>query len=205
MGMTAVRGVPAFSQSLLADLERVGRKHRRWTAQAYFELDGTYLVEYCRGTLDILPMPTIAHQRVAQRLNLALLNFVASGRAKGEVLFAGARVEVADQVYREPDVLFIPEEWLAYVQEQYTERAGLVMEVVSDSNREHDLQTKRAEYAQAGIPEYWIVDPDVKVITVLTLEGDEYVLHSEFRSGDRATSKYLAGFDVDVSTIFEGL
>jgi Uma2 family endonuclease len=202
MGMTAVRGIPAFSQSLLEDLDRVGRKHQRWTVQAYFELDGNYQVEYCRGTLDILPMPTIDHQRVAQRINAALLNFVAMGGAKGEVLFSGTRVEVGEEVYREPDVLFIPQEWLGHVHKQYTERAGLVVEVVSDSNRDHDLRTKRIEYAQAAIPEYWIVDPDARQITVLKLDRDFYVTHGKFGDGEQATSAYLTGFSIDVAGVF---
>jgi hypothetical protein len=57
--MTTVLGVPQISQTLLEDLDRVGRKYARWTPQAYFELGGAYLVEYSRGNLDILPMPTM--------------------------------------------------------------------------------------------------------------------------------------------------
>ena len=43
--------------------------------------------------------------------------------------------------------------------------------MVSDGeeNRKRDLVTKREEYAQASIPEYWIVDPALKTITVLQL------------------------------------
>ena len=49
------------------------------------------------------------------------------------------------------------------------------MEVVSsgDEDRRRDLKTKRDEYALAGIPEYWIVDPELDQITVLTLDGPD--------------------------------
>lgn len=52
-------------------------------------------------------------------------------------------------------------------------RRTLVMEVVSGGpqDRKRDLVIKRAEYAAAGIPEYWIVDPESRRITVLTLVG----------------------------------
>ena len=56
------------------------------------------------------------------------------------------------------------------------------MEVVSDDeeDRQRDLETKRQEYAQAGVAEYWIVDPKTETVTVLTLDGAAYRLHGEF-------------------------
>jgi Uma2 family endonuclease len=82
------------------------------------------------------------------------------------------------------------------------------MEVVSDENRHHDLETKRAEYAKAGIPEYWIVDPKESKITVLVLDPDKkrrswtFTVHGEFEPGSRATSRLLPGFEVDVAAVF---
>jgi Uma2 family endonuclease len=57
----------------------------------------------------------------------------------------------------------------------------LVVEVVSSSDtdprsRKRDYEDKRAEYAQRGIPEYWIVDPIAAVVIVLALAGREYSL-----------------------------
>lgn len=50
----------------------------------------------------------------------------------------------------------------------------LVVEVLSPSNRTTDLVTKRVDYAAAGIPSYWLVDPEVPSVTVLELEGNSY-------------------------------
>ena len=199
--MTSVMGIPRISQTLLEDLDRVGRKYKSWTVEAYFELDGAYLVEYCQGKLEILPMPTLSHQRIAARLFSALR---AAAPADGDVLFAGTRVKVAEDVFREPDVLYVPARQSAHESNEFVESPVLVIEVVSESNRQHDLKTKRAEYAEAGIPEYWIVDPDGQRITVLKLDGDHYIVHGEFAPGDRATSALLPGFAVDVAEIFGG-
>lgn len=49
--------------------------------------------------------------------------------------------------------------------------ADLVVEVVSEDDPERDTKVKRADYASAGIPEYWIVNPLDNTITVLVLEG----------------------------------
>ena len=80
------------------------------------------------------------------------------------------------------------------------------MEIVSESkdDRERDVVEKRKDYAQAGIPEYWIVDPETETITVLTLLAGqtEYAVHGEFKPGRTATSKLLDGFAVDVAACF---
>jgi Uma2 family endonuclease len=39
---------------------------------------------------------------------------------------------------------------------------------------------KRADYAEAGIPEHWIIDPEDEAISVLQLEGDSYTEHGIF-------------------------
>jgi Uma2 family endonuclease len=86
--------------------------------------------------------------------------------------------------------------------EDYWDRADLVVEVVSDDDedRRRDLQTKRREYARAGIPEYWIVDPREACIEVLRLSGKRYVARGRFPRGAAATSLVLPEFAVDVST-----
>ena len=115
---------------------------------------------------------------------------------------AGYKVRVRDGMYREPDILFIKAEHMSGIGKQYCEKVDLVIEVVSEENREHDIETKRVEYARAGIPEYWIVDPEEGTITVLVLKPRRktYVEHGRFAKGMRATSKLLPGFSVDVTT-----
>src|SRR3954470_4920596 len=150
--MVAILGTPQVSPALFRDIDRVGRKYRRWTVDAYFELDGVYLVEFCRGRLEILPMPTMEHQDVAARLYNMIRAFTPPA---DRVLFAGTRIKVGDDVFREPDVVYIPADLAAFVRKQFAERAALVVEVMSESNRDHDFEPKREDYAAARIPEYW--------------------------------------------------
>ena len=86
----------------------------------------------------------------------------------------------------------------------YPNGADLVIEVVSEGteNRRRDLEVKRAEYAEAGITEYWIVDPEPRTITVLTLEGKQYREHGVFAVNARATSVLLVGLEAPVSNVF---
>lgn len=77
------------------------------------------------------------------------------------------------------------------------------MEVVSASNPGHDRLKKRREYARAGIPEYWIVDPLKGTITVLALRRRVYVVNGEFAEGHTARSGLLAGFGLSVTAALE--
>jgi Uma2 family endonuclease len=86
--------------------------------------------------------------------------------------------------------------------EAFWRGADLVMEIVSPADRQRDLVTKRREYAQAGIPEYWIVDGEQQAIIVLTLAGEIYQVHGAFGPGEQADSVLLPGFAVDVDEVF---
>ncbi|MFN4294700.1 MAG: Uma2 family endonuclease [Thermoflexales bacterium] len=78
----------------------------------------------------------------------------------------------------------------------------MLIEVVSPKNRMTDLRDKRREYAQAGIPECWIVGPQPKTVTALKLSGETYAVHGAYGQGDIAESALLDGFRVDVDDIW---
>jgi Uma2 family endonuclease len=171
------------------------------TEEEYLALDSNRLLEFADGFLEVLPMPTTYHQRLVAFLYNALNAFV-TAQQLGEVLFAALPVRIRKGKEREPDLLFMKSEHASRIRNAYWERPDLVMEIVSENNRRHDLVTKKDEYAQAGIPEYWIVDPEEETITVLVLKPRRktYVEHGVFAKGTRATSKILPGFSVDVTT-----
>lgn len=66
----------------------------------------------------------------------------------------------------------------------------LVAEVVSPGakNRKRDTVDKRKQYAERGIPEYWLIDPERQCITVLQLVDGQYVEHGVFRGAERVDS-----------------
>lgn len=173
-----------------------------WSVEAYLELPGNLLVEFSDGHIEVLPMPTLAHQFIALYLYRLLSAFVESNQL-GWVLAAPLPMRLDPRTYREPDVIFLSAERPERRAGDYPDGADLVMEVVSGgrADRRRDLVTKRAEYAAAGIRGYWIVDPEKETITVLRLEGDTYVEHGHFREGE-ATSALLPGFAAPVAGVF---
>lgn len=172
--------------------------------EEYLALGESRFLEYSDGFLEILPTPTIFHQLILKDIFLMLDDWVVA-RNLGLVLFAPLKVRLRAGKHREPDILFMKRENSRRIGNDYWERPDLVMEVVSAKNRRHDLVTKRDEYARAGIPEYWIVDPEEATITVFVLRPRRktYVEHGTFAKGDRATSQVLPGFEVDVKAALE--
>ena len=77
------------------------------------------------------------------------------------------------------------------------------MEVVSPDDPHRDVVEKRIDYAEAGIPEYWIVNPVEETVTVLTLDGGEYREHGVFRPGSHADSPTLPGFSISIRDLFD--
>lgn len=148
-------------------------------------------------------MPTIAHQLIVKFLLRLFDDFVESAKL-GQVLFAPMPVWLSPENYREPDITFCFTQRHRSAGGRYYKGIDLAMEVVSDDARSHerDYDQKRADYAAAGISEYWIVDPRQRLITVLALDGDKYAIHGEFRDGEHAVSRLLPGFGVDVTVAF---
>lgn len=173
-----------------------------WTEERYLQYEFDGLVEYVDGVLEFLPMPKFSHQDLVAYLFEKLSAFIGP-RNPREVYFAPIWVRTVEKSIREPDVAYIRSSRIPD-RRKPADGADLVMEVVSGSakDRNRDYKEKREEYAAAGIPEYWIVDPESNTMTVLKLVENDYALHGEFKLGSIATSAVLPGFAVNVSEAF---
>ena len=188
-------GQPAWRMALLFPPQG------SWSELDYLALDARRQIEFDRGCVDVLDLPTKEHQRLVRFLFRLLDSYVVSGQL-GEVFFAPLPVRLWSEKYREPDLVFLSQ--ARSDSSRYADGADLVVEVVSESpgDRKRDLETKVAEYEQACIPEYWVVDPIESMVLIYRLVQSKYVKDS-FTVGQIARSYVLDGFSVDVASIFE--
>jgi Uma2 family endonuclease len=172
-----------------------------WTEEQYLRLtDQTNrFIEFTEGAVEVLPMPTRKHQAISRFLFLAFL--AAVQRLGGTVFYAPLRVRVALGRFREPDLVLLLDVNDPRNQNAFWLGADLVVEIVSPDDVERDTVIKRADYAAAGIPEYWIVNPAEETIMVLTLGDGAYIARGVFRRGDTAMSALLTGFAVSVDAV----
>jgi Uma2 family endonuclease len=158
-------------------------------------------LEFTDGYIEVLPMPTSKHQASLRVLFLAFFGYLQP--RGGNVLFAPLCLRLRPGKFREPDLLALLDANDPRYRDRYWLGADLVAEVVSADNPERDLIEKRREYAEAGIPEYWIANPLDETIAVLRLQEGVYVEHGVFARGERATSTLLPGFGVEVDAVFD--
>jgi len=189
------RGTPVW------ELARLFPAQGYWTEEDYLELETNLLIEYTDGVLEFLERPSPQHQLILQYIQMRLLNFVLKSR-RGSVMAAPLPIRVASTTYREPDLVYFTKK-LADLSKAPT-GADLVMEVVSpgSASRRRDLIKKRREYAEAGIAEYWIVDPENSAVTVLVLKDGKYEVAGKYKPGQTAVSRLLPEFGINVTEAF---
>ena len=195
--------MPTIDAGSLTLLEIVPRQGE-WNERDYLWASSisNRLVELVDGHLEIVPMPTQHHQAIIRFLFFRL--YMLMGTVGGEVVFAPLRLRLWNGRFREPDILLLLAADDPRSANEFWHGADLVVEVVSPDKPERDTVEKVADYAQAGIPEYWIVNPLTQTITVLQLEADDYVVHGEWGRGEIATSVLLPNFAVNVSDALDG-
>ncbi len=174
-----------------------------WTEEQYLALTNqtNHLIEFSDGTIEVLPMPTSRHQVIL--LFLYEWFKAALQPLGGKVLVAPLRLQLRPGKFREPDILMLCDAADPRYQDAFWLGADIVVEVVSPDWPERDTAEKPYDYAQAGIPEYWIVNPLNETITVLVLDGEIYTEHGVFQRGQWATSNLLNGFRVSVDAVFD--
>lgn len=116
--------------------------------------------EWVNGEVNVYMTATVSHQRLAEFLSRLIQLFVEAAEL-GEVLTGPMQVKLSPGGSgREPDVFFVAKERQGQLREKFFEGApDLVIEVVSDESASRDRVDKFEEYEEAGVREYWIVDP----------------------------------------------
>ena len=174
-----------------------------WSDEGYLWLTdhGNRLVEFTDGFVEELPIPTDTHQTILAFLHVLFRAWVQP--RGGVAAFSPLRMRIREGKFREPDLLLLRDRSDSRRRNRYWLGADLVVEVVSPDDPDRDLVEKRADYAEAGIPEYWIADPRDETLTVLVLRGEAYVEHGRYARGETAASALLEGFAAEVSAVFD--
>ncbi|MEA2531994.1 MAG: hypothetical protein QOG89_3638 [Thermomicrobiales bacterium] len=156
--------------------------------------------ELINGELFELTGATPKHQRAVMRLSANLYDFV-NDRELGEVFLAPLDVCFTPHNTVQPDIIYVSRERRDIVREQKIEGVpDLLMEVLSPTNRRHDVVTKAALYATFGVPEYWLIDPERDTILVQTLRDGVYL---PIQSTDGiARSRVVPGFEANPDDVF---
>lgn len=195
-------GIASGPGEITWEVARLFPVQGHWTEHEFLSLPALHRFELSQGLLETLPRPTWVHALIGQFL-VRLLDDFTKPRKLGRAVPAPLFVRLWERELRQPDIVFCFYEHILDRQ-KVQNGADLAMEIVSEGkeNRDRDLVKKRVLYAQAGIREYWIVDPQERTIYVLSLDGNEYRTAGEYHDGEQAVSLLVPGFSVEVTAAF---
>lgn len=156
--------------------------------------------ELIDGEVYVTPAPRTRHQDLVLRVAVVLETHVAA-QGGGKVLCAPYDVVLSAHDVVQPDVLFVSDADADRVTPANLQGAPtLAIEVLSDGYR--DRRVKHALYAQAGVKEYWIVDPESDWVEVYLLEGANFGSRQILEGGDVLKTPLLPGLEINLGELF---
>lgn len=141
------------------------------------------------GALYLTPAPSLLHQTVSLRIELALAHLLV-GAGHGHLWHAPLGVVFPDTGEAvQPDIVFLSHARRAHMAPEGLRGApDLVVEITSPATAERDRGIKRRLYGRQGVEEYWIVDPDERSVEVwrfgATPEHERFTARVPVRLGD---------------------
>ena len=149
--------------------------------------------ELIGGDIFVSPSPTWKHQQILFRL-AALISKFLEAHPIGHAVFAPMDLLLPGEDTVQPDFMFIHQERAGIILERgVMDAPDWVVEVLSPSNRDYDLETKRRLYLRNGVPVYWAVDGDANEVMVFTLEQE-----TRFAANDTINVPGLPGLSIPI-------
>lgn len=164
-------------------------------------------VELYRGKIfEMSPAPASKHQRLLGRINYPLYRFLE--KKKCEVFQAPFDVRLKRNSDDKKNITVVqPDICVICDPEKIDERGcngapDLVVEILSPGNSKKEMKLKFELYEEAGVLEYWIVDPEKESILQYVLINGQYTNHRPLVSDDFLVSQAIEGFSLDLSKVF---
>lgn len=146
---------------------------KQYTSQDYWNLPEGRRAELINGQIYDMAPPSRLHQRLVGELHTVINNYIKSQKGRCQVYPApfAVNLDADDKNWVEPDLSVI------CCPDKLTDRGccgapDLIIEILSPSSRKMDYITKNALYSDAGVREYWIVDPQKETTMVYRFEED---------------------------------
>ena len=168
--------------------------------------------ELIDGFIHLMSGPLRKHARVSQKINIKIGTFIERKKGKCHVYYAPFDVRLPlhgstddDKIYNvvQPDICVVCD--MSKLDEKGCIGApDLIMEVLSPSTLKYDWNYKYNLYESAGVREYWIVDPQTKIIYAFLLQPDgRYDLGTVYECNQKAPVHMLEGLEIDLNELFE--
>jgi Uma2 family endonuclease len=167
----------------------------------YLALPDEPRCELLYGRLLVTPAPKVRHQLVVGRIHHLLLDF--ADRRGGFAIASPVDVVLADHSVVQPDVIYVSKSRSAIVRDRVEGAPDLVVEVLSPGTARRDIGEKLRLYAEAGVAEYWVVDPVLGTFEFLENAADGYCVRVP--EGVTYRSAAVAGLELDLAAFWRAI
>lgn len=180
---------------------------KKYTYADYLKFQFDERVELIKGLIyKMTPAPKKVHQSILGNLFLGFANAMKNNPCK--VFFAPFDVRLPIPTEKKQYTVVQPDLCVYCDSEKGTDEAGgiaapdLIVEILS-SNKKHDTVIKFELYQEAGVPEYWIVNPDDQMVIIYSLVNGEYLGSRIYRDELVIKSVKFPEISFETQIIFE--
>ena len=151
------------------------KKQGEYTLDDYYALPDERRVELIDGVIYDMSAPAIIHQKILGELHILFRECMDRHEGNCEVYLSpcDVRLDRDNRTMVQPDLLVVCEEYDIGAK-AFDGAPDLTLEILSPSTRSKDMLLKLYKYANAGVREYWIVDPDQQTVLVYDLGHENY-------------------------------
>ena len=183
-------------------------KENRYTYADLLTCDEEERYELIDGYPMMMASPNDAHSEVSGEIHRQIANYLLGKKCKVRHAPYDVRLfEGAGDHPEDVDTVVVPDITVVCDPEKRDNRGckgapDMVVEVLSPSTKRHDLFTKFNLYQRAGVREYWVVDPDSKLVQVFLLKDGQYSV--KVYGEEKTTIKVgvLEDCSIDLSLVF---
>ncbi|GHU00135.1 hypothetical protein FACS1894142_8230 [Spirochaetia bacterium] len=190
-----------MSNPLLREAEKT---HYTYADYLAWETDKRY--ELMDGVAYMMASPSVIHQRLSMELSVQFGAFL---QGKTCEVFAAPldvrlfpREDHTDDTVLQPDLLVVCDK-TKLAKGSCDGAPDLVIEIVSPSNTVQEIIRKFNYYLDAGVREYWVIDPDTQTVQVHVLKDGHFV-STIYKKDDTIPVSILPDLGIDLKSIWEG-
>ncbi len=189
-------------------LKKIKFKTRPETGKIYFTVSDLPLlfpewpegplIELLHGELYLMPSPSLLHQEISDELIFQIKSYLKKNPV-GKTFSAPIDVVLSEENVVIPDIVFVSNERSHILKEKRIEGTPDFIIEITSSNKRHDYIEKKELYERFSVQEYWIVDPDDKIVlTYLLGKNGKYEEPCEYQIPAKIPVKILTGLVLEI-------
>lgn len=184
----------------------IEKRQGEYTLEDYYAWPAEQRVELIDGVIYVMEAPYIVHQDIASIVHMSIYEHIRKRNGKCKVFEAPVDVQLCcdDKTMVQPDVLVVCDRD-KIISRCVVGAPDFILEVISKSTRKKDMGHKLIKYREAGVREYWIMDPYKKILRVYDFTAENTIPHIYPLEGSVPVGIFHGELEIDLSQIAESV